>query len=148
MPPFLLALKPFIDKAIGVGLIGGFLFVGLWYYGHMKYQAGVTAENQRWTQDQQKLEDNKELIEKVVQKMATEIDLKNAERLENLNVINKTVVQPTRTEIHEKLVYSNPDCRVTDGLRNTWKTLSIASGYDPGLDSGNGKTVPPGNPAS
>ena len=146
MPPWLLAIKPFVDKAIGVGLIAGFLFMGLWYYGHIRYQAGVKDENIRWTADQQKIQDEGELIRRAVQAAATEIDLKNEQRLSHLQVVNKTVIQPTRQEIHEKLVYSNPDCRVTDGLRNAWKTLSIASGFDPGLDSGDGKTVPP-NPA-
>ena len=142
MGALLTVFKPYAEKIIGVGLIGSFILLGLWYYGHIRYQAGVKDENIRWTSDQQKIADQNKAVEVAIEKFANEIDTKTAERLANLQIINKTVVQPVRSEIHEKLVYSNPDCRVTPGLLNAWASLSNASGYDPRIIGADGKPVP------
>lgn len=124
-----LRLLPYISAAAALGL-------AVWYLEHQGYERAKHETELRDAKDALARKELKDYIDQktrdlstALQDRLTQVDASVAKRLNDLNVEEKTIVQPTLIkEIASDPRFSDPNLGITDGMRNAINTARSASG--------------------
>lgn len=95
-----------------VAIIGG----GMWYLDHRGYQRATADANARETREKLAAIEQTRKVEKALGEFQTKIDGNLGTRLDALQVLRQTIIQPMQKEIIREARYSSPDCALTDGV--------------------------------
>jgi len=132
MPLWLLKLVPY-----GVAALA--LAAAVWFIDHQGYQRAETQNKlAQARQDavnlklQGMLNEDKKAAEAKMQTFLTGVDQKLHDQLSNLDIENKTIVQPTLTkEIKSEVRFTDPNAGISDGMLRVLNKARSASNSSP-----------------
>ena len=149
MPLWLLRLLPYGLAALALGLAIG--FIDHQGYERAQSQNKIIQTQEALTRAEMKLELITQIsdFEKKMQSMVDVSDLALSEKVDQIDTVNKTIIQPTLVkEIQSEARLSDPNLGVTDGMLQSINQARALSS-DPCAsyaDSRACKTVPIGEP--